>query len=31
MYIPKKYNTATTLTADVSSSNKQFPFDLKSK
>jgi hypothetical protein len=31
MYIPAMYNSATTLTADVSSSNRNIPFELKSK
>lgn len=31
MYIPARYNSATTLTADVSSSKRTFPFELKSK
>lgn len=31
MYIPAKYNSATTLTADVSPSNRTIPFELKSK
>lgn len=31
MYIPVQYNSATKLTADVSSSNRVIPFDLHSK
>lgn len=31
MYIPARYNSATNLTADVSSSSRVIPFDLKSK
>lgn len=31
MYIPKQYNTETTLNADVSSSERTFNFELKSK
>jgi len=31
MYIPKQYNTATTLTAVVNGSSQEIPFDLRSK
>jgi hypothetical protein len=31
MYVPEQYNAKSTLTAEVSSSNRSFPFDLKSK
>ena len=30
-YLPERYNAKTTLTAEVTSTSKEFPFDLTSK